>query len=150
MKTALVITLAVLAQAVGNTLLSKGMKVVASMPSFSDGFSLMMLAYALKNPFIWGGIVLLIVFFASFLSALSWADLSYVLPATAPGYILNVFFGGWFLGEPISPARWIGSVLIVLGVMLVSLSGSRKEEKEHRLEPESCQPATKGAGCSQF
>ena len=63
MKTALVITLAILSQAVANTLLSKGMKVIASMPSFSDGFSLTMLAYALKSPFIWGGIVLLIRFF---------------------------------------------------------------------------------------
>ena len=51
MKTAFVITLAVIAQAVANTLLSKGMKVIASMPSFGDGFSLMMLAYALEKPF---------------------------------------------------------------------------------------------------
>jgi uncharacterized membrane protein len=148
MKTVFVISLAVIAQAVGNTLLSKGMKVIASMPSFSDGFSLVMLAYALKNPLIWGGIVLLIVFFASFLSALSWADLSYVLPATAPGYILNVFFGGWFLGEPVSQARWVGSALIFIGVMLVSLSGARKE-KLQKLESENAQAAWERASCSQ-
>jgi len=148
MKTALVITLAVTAQAVGNTLLSKGMKVVASMPSFTDGFSFVMLAYAMKSPFIWGGIVLLIVFFASFLAALSWADLSYVLPATAPGYILNVFFGGWFLGEPVSQARWIGSALIFFGVMLVSLSGAEKDKKQN-FEPESGQLGPEGAACSQ-
>jgi uncharacterized membrane protein len=148
MKTALVITLAVIAQAVGNTLLSKGMKLVASMPSFTDGFSLIMLAYALKSPLIWGGIALLIVFFASFLSALSWADLSYVLPATAPGYILNVFFGGWFLDEPVSEARWIGSALIFLGVMLVSLSGARKEKKQ-KFESESGQRVAEGTACSQ-
>ena len=64
MKTALVVSLAVLAQAIANTLLSKGMKIVAAMPSFQGGFSLVMLAYALKNPYIWGGIVLLILFFA--------------------------------------------------------------------------------------
>ncbi len=115
MKTALVVTLAVIAQAVANTLLSKGMKVIASMPSFSDGFSLIMLAYALKSPFIWGGIFLLIVFFACFLSAVSWADLSLVLPATALGYILNVFTGKYFLGEPVSGARWSGSVLSFSG-----------------------------------
>ena len=57
MKTVLVVSLAVIAQATANTLLSKGMKVIASMPAFSDGFSLMMLAYALKSPFIWGGII---------------------------------------------------------------------------------------------
>lgn len=148
MKTAFVITLAVIAQAVGNTLLSKGMKTIASMPSFSDGFSFVMLAYALKNPFIWGGIILLIVFFASFLSALSWADLSFVLPATAPGYILNVFFGSQFLDEPVSQMRWVGSALIVLGVMLVSISGARKEKAKRPL-PEGARPEAEGAGCSQ-
>jgi uncharacterized membrane protein len=146
MKTAFVITLAVIAQAVGNTLLSKGMKIVASMPAFTDGFSAVMLVYALKNPFVWGGIVLLIVFFASFLCALSWADLSYVLPATAPGYILNVFFGSWFLGEPVSRARWIGSVLIVFGVLLVSLSGAAKNKMD-RVVPKNRRTETGEAGC---
>jgi len=105
-----------------------------------------MLVYALKNPFVWGGIVLLIVFFASFLCALSWADLSYVLPATAPGYILNVFFGSWFLGEPVSRARWIGSVLIVFGVLLVSLSGAAKNKMD-RVVPKNRRTETGEAGC---
>ena len=74
MKTALVVGLAVIAQAAANTLLSKGMKVIASMPSFSSGFSPLMLAYALKSPFIWGGIFLLIVFFACFLALQSFVD----------------------------------------------------------------------------
>ncbi|SPF42020.1 conserved membrane hypothetical protein [Syntrophobacter sp. SbD1] len=126
MKTILVVSLAVIAQAVANTLLSKGMKLIAAMPSFSDGFSPIMLAYALKSPFIWGGIILLIVFFVCFLSAVSWADLSLVLPVTALGYILNVFTGNYFLDEPVSPARWFGSVFIVFGVFLVSLSGAKK------------------------
>jgi len=130
MKTALVVTLAVIAQAAANTFLSKGMKVIASMPSFSDGFSFVMLAYALKSPYIWGGIALLILFFVCFLSAVSWADLSLVLPATAIGYILNVFTGNYFLNEPVSQTHWLGSVLIVAGVFLVSLSGARKEKSE--------------------
>jgi drug/metabolite transporter (DMT)-like permease len=146
MKTAVVISLAVIAQAVANTLLSKGMKVIASMPSFSDGFSLVMLAYALKSPFIWGGIFLLIVFFACFLSAVSWADLSLVLPVTALGYILNVFTGSYFLDEQVSPARWLGSVLIVLGVFLVSLSGARKDKTGDSIH-ESGEPGQGGVAC---
>ena len=146
MKTAFVITLAVIAQAAANTLLSKGMKVIASMPSFSDGFSLIMLAYALKSPFVWAGIVLLIVFFACFLSAVSWADLSLVLPVTALGYILNVFSGNYFLDEPVSPAHWFGSVLIVLGVFLVSLSGARKDKTGDSF-PKSGEPGPEGVAC---
>ena len=125
MKTTLVVALAVIAQAVGNTLFSKGMKTIASMACFGDEFSPMMLAYALQSPIIWAGIILLIVFFACFLSALSWADMSFVVPATASGYILNVFLASRFLDEPVSPARWLGSVIIVAGIALVSCSGSR-------------------------
>ncbi|MGC8494897.1 MAG: EamA family transporter [Syntrophobacteraceae bacterium] len=126
MKTALVVSLAVIAQAIANTLLSKGMKIVAALPAFHEGFSLVMLAYALQNPFIWGGIVLLIVYFACFLSAVSWSDLSYVIPITAAVYILDVFTGHYYLHEPVSPTRWMGAILIVLGVGLVSLSKSEK------------------------
>ncbi len=122
MKTLIVIAIAVLAQAVGNTVLSKGMKEIAAQPHFSDGFSILMLAQALQNPLIWAGILLLILFFACFLSALSWADLSFVLPATASGYIVNVFFANQYLGEPVSASRWLGSVLIVCGIGLVAWS----------------------------
>ena len=125
MKTALVVGLAIMAQTAANTLLSKGMKVIASMPSFSGDFSPLMLAYALQSPFIWGGIFLLIVYFACFLSAVSWTDLSLVLPVTALGYILDVLTGHYFLGEPVPPARWSGAVLIVFGVLLVSISAAR-------------------------
>jgi len=125
MKTAFVVGLAVMAQTAANTLLSKGMKVIASTPSFSSGFSPLLLAEALQSPFIWGGILLLIVYFACFLSAVSWADLSVVLPVTALGYILDVFTGHYLLGEPVSAARWSGAVLIVFGVLLVSLSAAR-------------------------
>jgi drug/metabolite transporter (DMT)-like permease len=124
MKTALVIGLAIMAQAAANTLLSKGMKVIAATPSFSSGFSPLMLADALQSPFVWGGILLLIVYFACFLWAVSRTDLSLVLPVTALGYILDVLTGHYFLGEPVPPARWSGAVLIVSGVLLVSLSAA--------------------------
>ena len=125
MKTVFVVGLAVMAQAAANTLLSQGMKVIAATPLSSRGFSPLLLADALQSPFIWGGIFLLIVYFACFLSAVSWTDLSLVLPATALGYILDVLTGHYFLGEPVSPARWSSAVLIVFGVLLVSISAAR-------------------------
>jgi drug/metabolite transporter (DMT)-like permease len=125
MKTALVVGLAVMAQAAANTLLSQGMKIIAATPAFSSGFSPLLLAYALQSPFLWGGILLLIVYFACFLSAVSWTDLSLVLPVTAVGYILDVCTGHYLLGEPVSATRWSGAALIVCGVFLVSLSAAR-------------------------
>jgi drug/metabolite transporter (DMT)-like permease len=71
---------------------------------------------ALGNPWVLAGIACLIAFFSSYLNALSWADLSYVLPATALGYVLVTILGRTFLHENVSPARWLGVLLISCGV----------------------------------
>lgn len=122
MKTGAVITAAVLAQAIGNTLLSKGMKAIASLGSTADILSPWLLVKAGLDPMIWVGTGFLILFFVLFSACLSWADLSFVLPASSFGYVLNVAFANHFLDEPVSPLRWAGSILIFLGVLLVSRS----------------------------
>lgn len=71
---------------------------------------------ALMNPWVLLGIFCLTAFFASYLTALSWADLSYVLPATALGYVLVTLFGKYFLHENVTPLRWLGVLLISCGV----------------------------------
>ena len=132
MKTAAVLIIAIVAQAAGNVLLTRGMKAVAAMAT-NEGSGLMntisqsltAALQAARSPEIWAGTVLLIVFFALYSAALSWADLSFVLPATAFGYVLNVAAGHYFLNEEVTKARWIGSVIITLGVVFVSRSGER-------------------------
>ncbi len=128
MKTAIFLIVSVLAQAVGNTCLSKGMKTIAASAESVDTFTLGLLVEAMGTPLIWLGIVCLVVFFGFFAALLSWADLSFVLPASSFGYILNVAFAHQFLGEPVSPVRWAGTFLIVLGVVLVSRSAARQEQ----------------------
>jgi drug/metabolite transporter (DMT)-like permease len=71
---------------------------------------------ALANPWVLSGIICLIAFFASYLTALSWADLSYVLPATALGYVLVTLLSRYFLHENVSSMRWLGVLLIASGV----------------------------------
>jgi drug/metabolite transporter (DMT)-like permease len=65
------------------------------------------------------GITLLILWMLSRMALLSWADLSYVLPVTALGYVANALLGRFFLSEQISPQRWAGTLLIVAGTTLV-------------------------------
>lgn len=123
MKTATVLIIAIISQAIGNVYLTKAMKAVTTAGASED-----LPAIALRaagNPTLWLGTALLIVFFALYSAALSWADLSFVLPATAFGYVLNVAAGHYFLNESVSPARWAGSAIITLGVFLVSRSGVR-------------------------
>jgi len=71
------------------------------------------------NPWIDAGVILLIVWFVSQLSLLSWADLSYVLPITAGSYVLTAVLGDVFLHEFVSLARWFGIFAISSGVLLV-------------------------------
>ncbi|HXF39636.1 MAG TPA: EamA family transporter [Blastocatellia bacterium] len=121
MKTAAVLVIAIVAQALGNVYLTKAMKSVTS----GGGDLIATALRAASDPMVWLGTALLIVFFALYSAALSWADLSFVLPATAFGYVLNVAAGHYFLNETVTPARWAGSVVITLGVVLVSRSGAR-------------------------
>lgn len=75
---------------------------------------------ALLNPWIIGGILLLICFFVSYLTALSWADLTYVLPATAISYIMMALLAQQILHEHVTTGRWIGIALVTLGVGFVA------------------------------
>ena len=115
----LVLLVIMLTASVGDTMLSHGMHQVGTISIHHLG----MLIVALKNPWVIGGIVLLIGFFASYLSALSWADLTFVLPATAFGYVVVAFLSHFWLHEQISPARWTGIVMIVCPGVDVMICG---------------------------
>jgi drug/metabolite transporter (DMT)-like permease len=75
---------------------------------------------AFLNPWIIFGILCLAGFFYSYLTALSWADLTFVLPASAFGYVVTAFLSRVFLHESVSPWRWAGVLLITCGVGLVA------------------------------
>jgi drug/metabolite transporter (DMT)-like permease len=64
--------------------------------------------------------LLLLGFFASYMTALSWADLTYVLPATSLGYVLLTLIAKFFLHETVTTSRWIGVLLISAGVGFVT------------------------------
>jgi drug/metabolite transporter (DMT)-like permease len=95
------------------------------------------------NPWVLSGIGLLLLFFASYLTALSWADLTYVLPATALSYVLMALLARQFLGEHVTASRWLGIALISSGVGFVT-SGPAVTPivVPHREQHESEAPAT--------
>jgi len=102
--------------AAGDSLLSHGMKQVGNI-SFHNIGSLFL---AVSNPWVSFGIVLLLAFFASYMNALSWADLTYVLPASSLGYVLLALVARFALHEQVSPLRWAGIALISGGVGFVA------------------------------
>ncbi|MFY9610598.1 MAG: EamA family transporter [Blastocatellia bacterium] len=131
MKTAVVLIIGIVTQVAGDVCLTKGMKSLASMDAASGGLSeslaqvTHLALQAAQRPSILVGTLLLIVAFALLSAALSWADLSFVLPATSFGYVLNVAAAYYFLNESVSRTRWAGAVIITLGVLFVSRSGHR-------------------------
>jgi uncharacterized membrane protein len=64
----------------------------------------------------------------SYMTVLSWADYSYVMPAGAFGYAILTLLAVIFLHESVSPKRWVGVVLICVGVLLVGQTKPRTTE----------------------
>jgi drug/metabolite transporter (DMT)-like permease len=117
-KTRIFLVLVILSQPLGNLALTLGIK-------HRDLNSPLSYLEAIFSPYVAVGIVLLIVWLLSRLALLSLADLSYVLPITAVGYIATAVIGRFILHEQISWMRWSGTLLIVAGTSLVSMTGTR-------------------------
>lgn len=116
--------------AVGDALLDRGMRDVGVVSIHHLGT----LIYALLNPWVFSGIFVLLGFMASYMTALSWADLTFVLPSTAFGNVITAIISRIWLHESISPLRWTGIVLIVLGVGFVANGPSLTERPVETVE----------------
>jgi drug/metabolite transporter (DMT)-like permease len=119
----MILGLVALCAPLGDTCLSRGMTKLAPI-SLAHPVTLIA---AVFTPWIALGIALLIGFFASYLTALSWADLTFVLPATAFGNVIVALFARFWLHEAISLERWAGIALITLGVGFVAQGPSLTE-----------------------
>jgi drug/metabolite transporter (DMT)-like permease len=102
-------------RAVGNLSMAWGMKhFPQSMSANPIPFLL-----AMFDPFVAVGVLALILALLVRMALLSLADLSYVLPVTAIGYVIAAFLGKTVLHETVSGRRWLGTALIFLGAALV-------------------------------
>ena len=117
---------AIFAQAIGSVLLSMRMKEVG------DSSLVALLPRAVESPALWLGTALLIVSFILFAASLSWANLSFVVPAVSMEVVVNVVFANYFLNEVVSLTRWLGVLVISIGVLLVMRSERQKENRERQ------------------
>src|SRR5437870_5225347 len=124
-KTYALLALMVFFSSVGNVLLSRGMKQTGEIVDFSPAGLTGIFVKTFTNGSIWLGILSLLVFFVSYLLLLSWADFSYVQPASAIGYAFVAVLGYFVLGESISLTRWAGVLTICAGVALVGRTEPR-------------------------
>jgi drug/metabolite transporter (DMT)-like permease len=127
-KTYFLILLVVTFSPLGNVLLSTGMKEVGPMTFHSASEFFHVFAQVFTSAAIWLGIASLFAYFISYMLVLSWADYSYVQPATAMGYVVVALLGHFVLHETVTPLRWIGISLIFLGVLIVGHTPPRTTE----------------------
>lgn len=125
----LVLACVTLCASIGDSLLAHGMKEVGNVSLSHLGTVIL----AVTNPSVAFGILLLLGFFASYTTALSWADLTYVLPATSLGYVLLTLIAKFYLHENVTMTRWLGVLLISAGVGFVTQG---PERTRHGLNPE--------------
>ncbi len=131
--------------AAGDSMLSYGMKQTGNISLHH----LQSVILAVANPWVAVGILLLLAFFAAYMNALSWADLTYVLPATSLGYVLLALVAKFALHEQVSPLRWLGIALIAGGVGFVAggeaLTSHDHSERQHGESPRLAKGARNGA-----
>ena len=135
-KTLVMVLAMVLCANTGDLLLKRGMSQIGpvqiSLAGLSHAFRL-----TVSNGTIWVGILFLSGFMLSYMTVLSWADYSYVMPAGAFGYAVLTFLAVLLLHESVSSRRWAGVVLICVGVLLVGQTKPRTTEARSDLPKEA-------------
>ncbi len=117
-KTLFTVLMMVVCANIGDLMLKRGMNQIGAVHVSLAGLKQSLLA-TMQNGTIWLGILFLIGFTVCYMSALSWADYSYVMPAGALGYATQTLLAILILHEAVTFKRWLGVFIICFGVMLV-------------------------------
>ena len=128
-KTYVLLLFVVLFAPLGNVLLSKGMKGIGSAQKWALADLFPVLGKILSSGYIWLGIACLLAFFIAYMLVLTWADYSYVQPASAFSYAVVAVLGYFLLGEVVPALRWAGIAVICAGVFVVGRTPPRTTGK---------------------
>lgn len=127
-KTVVLIVIMVSVAPLGDMFLRKGMEQVGAMPGWAPSELFDFFFAAFTSSTIWIGIGLLLGFFIAYLLVLSWADYSYVLPASSISTLVVALLAHFLLHETVRPLRWAGVALVCLGVFVVGHTHPRTTE----------------------
>lgn len=131
LKTIPLILISVILGPLGNVFLGKGMKAFGAVASAKIPDLLHIAPRILLSGYIWLGIACLMGFFITHMLLLTWADYSYVQPATSLSYLTISVLSYLLLGEIISPLRWLGVSVICFGVFIVGRTPPSSSGEAH-------------------
>ncbi len=123
LRVLIAMTVAAASAAVGQILLRRGMQQVGSLENYAPMALLIYFGHTVSNGYVILGTVLNTVFYVLFIAALSWTDVTVALPMTAIEYGFAALLAVMFLKEQVSPLRWAGIMLVIVGVIFIARSG---------------------------
>jgi uncharacterized membrane protein len=127
-KTYVLIACIAIFSPLGNVMLGKGMQKVGSAKNWAPSELLQILGRIFASGYIWLGVASLLTFFVAYMLVLTWADYSYVQPSSSLAYAVTGVLSYVLLGEVITPLRWLGIVVICVGVFVVGHTAPRTTE----------------------
>jgi drug/metabolite transporter (DMT)-like permease len=119
MRNALFVAIVVLTGTSGELCMSHAMKQLGEVHDFTPRAIFSVIGRAFRLGWMWLGFGLMALSFFALLALLSWADVSFAVPATALSYVVGALGAKFFLGEHVNRKRWIGVLLVCVGVALV-------------------------------
>ena len=128
LKLLLILLIGLVCESAGVVLLKKGINQIGDMNGVTAAEIFRIVKSGLTSQQIWLGIFFEALFFIGLLVLMSKSDISFLWPLTGLSFVFATFAAIWFLGEHVSPVRWVGVVLIVLGAGFISYSEHAKEK----------------------
>jgi drug/metabolite transporter (DMT)-like permease len=122
LRVIIAMTIASAATATGQILIRRGMQAIGSLETYAPLALLAYFAAALSNPYVIAGTALNAVFYFLLLTTLSWTGVTVALPFSALEYGFAAMLAVTFLQEQVTPLRWVGIMLVVCGIILISMS----------------------------
>jgi len=103
----------------GEICLSRAMKQIGEVHDFRPLSILRVMGRAMMVGWMWLALVLMATGFFALLGMLSLENVSFVIPVSAMSYVVGAYGGSLLLGEKVTSQRWLGVLLVCLGVSLV-------------------------------
>jgi drug/metabolite transporter (DMT)-like permease len=125
-KLLLILIVGLVFEATGVVLLKKGITQVGEVQKINAAEIFRIVKAGVSNPYVLFGVFFEALFFGCLLILMSESDISFLWPLTALSFVMTTIAARLFLAEQVSPIRWAGVVLIMLGAALISYSEHEK------------------------
>ncbi len=126
-KFLIILLIGLVFESTGVVLLKKGMKQIGDMKKVNKEEIARVVKAGATSPSILLGVFFEALFFATLLILMSKSDISLLWPLTGLSFVFATFAAMFFLGEKVTPLRWVGVLLVVAGAIVISYSEKLNE-----------------------